>query len=472
MKQYTSEELEAMRMTGEEVEEAISDYAGTITKLNNQESYYRGNNVTILTQPDKPAPDNKLSVSFARKAVNTVSGYMAKVGNIIISSDNEQTDKSIIETNKDNSAGIETNTELVRTLVNGRGYELHYVEDNIPKFVNIPAANIIPYYDTEMKPNIYRFIYHYTQTIKKDGADHVISYASVYYPDSIHYFIKEDIPGLSSSAIYQPHDIGIRGDNVDENLYNDLPIVEFIINQDKDNLFDHVIDLIDQHDKMMSEDIANELQRFAASYIKSSVHIDDERVDSKGQTDLDRFKDTRIIPGMQKDDIFEYLVKEINDAFITNSSDRFERLIYEMLQIPNFNDKEFGTSSGIAIAYKLIDFENLCSSIESFFSMGIERRYELISGMAGKQTGVVFEEINIQWIRNLPFDIKNLSETIEKLQAVLSEETILKMFPAYIVGNVKEEMERIKEGKEENMERMAAQMQPTEPQEEIEEDDE
>ncbi len=464
MDRYTPEELESHRLTGNEIDSIIAINQTKVTAFKKQESYYRGANYTILSEDKKDNPDNRLSISFGRKAVNTVAGYMAKVGNVTFQSEDEQTQNRLNKINEINNADIVTNTELVKSLVNGVGYELHYMTDNEPKFAVIDAQNIIPFYDNELTPNIYRFIYHYTvsniEYIESSELEVIDYFADVYYQDKVEHWFKKGTEGTYELLSEEPH------------FYEDLPIVEYTINQDKDNLFDHVIDIIDTHDKVMSEDIANELERFANTYLMMSYHIDGERTDENGKTDLDKIKEKRIFQGLDKEDFIKWLTKEVNDAFITNSADRFERLIYEMLQIPNFNDKEFGTSSGIAIAYKLIDFENLCSAIEAFFTIGLKRRYELIKTVSAKQLNDI-DAIQIKWIRNLPFDIKGLSETVEKLTSILSEETILRMFPKSIVPDVQEELEKVGEEKDADAERISNSIkteEPIEPQLEIDDE--
>ena len=52
-------------------------------------------------------------------------------------------------------------------------------------------------------------------------------------------------------------------------------------------------------------------------------------------------------------------------------------------------------------------------------------------------------EVSIQFHRNLPMDILSLAQTAGMLKGILSDETILKMFPASLVPDVEEELERL-----------------------------
>jgi len=434
-----------MKLTIEQIETAIRKFSETQEKYKIQDEYYAGNNPPILATPDKN-PNNKVSVPYVRKACNTVTGYMAKVGNITFS-DEENEDK-LLEINNLNEADITTNEDFVNAIVNGKSYEIHYVdEDGQPRFIAIPANQIIPIYSTHADKNIEAFIYTYSDTNEiYESTTETINYADVYYTDTVERYIAKD------SSSYEPN-LDDNEEYIYDTFYGQAPIVEFVINKDKKNIFDHVTELIDQHDKVLSSNMANELAKTALSYITTSFSVDNTEKDENGLTDLDKIKDKQIFDNMDSDDFIKFLEKNLDEGFVNMAANRFERLIYEMLQIPNFNDPTFGTAeSGIAIQYKLIDFENLCSSLEAYFLKGLNKRYELINKILGTSTNPIVLDVNVTFRRNLPFDIENLALTIEKLKEVLSTETILRMFPKSIIPDVLAELERIEEQRKSDIE--------------------
>ena len=468
MKTYTPVELEDQRMTGEDVSKAIDDFGSQITKFKKQDLYYRGKNYSILSESERPTPDNRIAVAFARKAVNTVTGYMAKVGNVTFKEENES--EYFDRVNRENSAALNTNSALVKALVNGVGYELHYYKDVTPMFSVIDATKIIPYYDDELEPSIYRFIYFYSQNLSDSSVQDdsstdltkTVYFANVYYQDKIEFFKKE-----GKETTYSKVE---KTQLEEEHFYETAPIVEYVIDQNKTNLFDHVIDLIDQHDKIMSEDIANEMEKFANTCIKTSLFIDSMTKDENGKTDLDKLKRLRIFEGMDREDFIEYLTKEINDSFISNSADRFERLIYSMLQIVDFDNEALGAASGIALQLRIINFENLCSAIEAFFNTGLQKRYDLIRTVS-KKSSEDFGDVTVNWIRNIPFDIVAMQAALGvPLTEVLSEQTILGLFPSTIVDNVTDEQERIAKEKQADSDRIAKALNSSEDQIDVDDD--
>ena len=78
-----------MKLTIEQIQTAIRNFSTIQAKYKIQDEYYAGNNPPILATPDKN-PNNKVSVPYVRKACNTVTGYMAKVGNITFSDEENE----------------------------------------------------------------------------------------------------------------------------------------------------------------------------------------------------------------------------------------------------------------------------------------------------------------------------------------------------------------------------------------------
>ena len=144
-----------------------------------------------------------------------------------------------------------------------------------------------------------------------------------------------------------------------------------------------------------------------------------------------------------------YLERNVNDTFINNTLDRLERLIYEMLCIFNPNDENFGTSSGIAQAYKLLGLEYLVADMESYFTLGLQKRIMII---AKHKSGLVKEPeksnyVTIDCKRNLPFDLERIAAVVLQLaggKQVLSTETLLSFFPATMISDVAQEVEKVK----------------------------
>jgi SPP1 family phage portal protein len=234
-------------------------------------------------------------------------------------------------------------------------------------------------------------------------------------------------------------------------LFGAVPVVEATIDRDGRNFFDHVLPLMDLYDKIISE-VGNEHEKFAHSVLLLRDQIDNINVDAAGLTDLDKLKLWRILDkqGDKVRDAATYLERNVNDTFINNTLDRLERLIYEMLCLFNPNDDSFATASGIAQAYKLLGFELSVADMESYFSLFLQKRIQLLAKHKLAPAGAEEESKNvtIHFSRNLPFDIERMASIATVLSGgkqVLSRESILKLFPTTIVENPEAELKAVQE---------------------------
>jgi len=425
---------EILKLTPSQIQQEIDAFLASdqFAQMSRNYTYYLGANQTIINQTEKDTePDNKIAVPFGRKIINTITGYAAKPGLITHTPKDKEDDTKIKEEFELSRETLETNKIFVDTNTGGVGFEVHYVDGDLPEFARVDNRQIFVKYSADIKPVIEYAIRFWEVT----GIDsNVIKFADVYYPDEIRNYSKTTGDYI---LIGEPK----------QHKYGEVPVVDYQINNERQGVFEAVLLLIDNHDVIISEDIANELGRFADAYLTMSKTLDPE--------DVDKIKDMKIFDGLGTEgDFIQWLVKTINDAFIQNSADRFERLIYEMSQTPNFNDDKFNQKSGIAIAFALVDFENLVSSIESYFTIGLQKRIRLLNAVNEAMfSGTKPVKMDIKWTRNLPFNFSELADIVVKLMPILSRETLLKLFPAGIIDDVEAEIKRKQEEADEAQKR-------------------
>lgn len=444
------------RLSDAEILSQINSYTASAqyVQIKRNFTYYLGANQTIINQDDKTTePDNKIPVSFGRKIINTISGYAAKPGLISFKVKDPGTegdspkDDLILEEFEKSKEALETNKIFIDANTAGVGYEVHFVDGDIPEFARVDPQQMLVHYSNDIRPVIEWAIRFWSVT---DLEGKTVRYADVYYPDKIYKYMN-----TGGNYILQGKPI--------EHKYGEVPIVDYQVNNERQGVFEHVLTLVDSHDVIISEDIANELGRFADAYLKLSKKLNPE--------DIDKIKDMKIFDNLGTEgDFVEWLIKSINDDFVQNSANRFERLIYEMSQTPNFNDEKFNQKSGIAIAFALVDFENLVSSIEAYFTKGLHKRIRLLNTVNQEMKSAKPVEFHIKWTRNLPFNFGELAEIVVKLMPILSRETLLKLFPAEIIDDVEAEIERKKKEQDEAVARMQAQFSGEGPDQEDQDD--
>ena len=149
----------------------------------------------------------------------------------------------------------------------------------------------------------------------------------------------------------------------------------------------------------------------------------------------------------------QWLTKNANDAQVENILKRIHDSIYRIAQCPDFSSETFvgGVSSGIAIRYRLTGMENRAGIIEAQMKKALQRRIELLCGIASLKMGEeVFRDIAIDFQRNVPTDNNDMINIVNALKGTISDETLLSMLP--MVDNPQAEIEKVNKQKKENME--------------------
>jgi SPP1 family phage portal protein len=414
------------------IKEYINQVSMKAARHKMQKAYYTGNNVAILQPEPKHDPDYRKPIPFARHAVNVVTGYMAKPGNIKYSG--PYYDRVLKPLYWIQDEDLLTANELEDCLIYGECYELHWLDEQGQKnFEPIPVWQGLPVYDNDIRPKLKAFLW------VRDMADGS-GLATVYTETDRQDFYREP-NGQEFKPLNVPMPHG----------YKQVPVNIGKVNRDKRNLFDHVLPLIDLYDKLISEDVANEAARFNAAILLMAQRIDAISQDDAGMTAIDRLKELRLI-----DDLGEggdvrskvgFVGRDIPTGFIEFATRTVERLIYEQLQIVNPNDDNFATASGVAQKYKLLGMEYLCASIEAYFARFLQNRIKLISGISGQlnESTDGSSDVQIAFDRNLPQNMQEIVDQVTKLEGIVTRRTQLKMLPAGMLESVEAELEALEE---------------------------
>lgn len=115
-------------------------------------------------------------------------------------------------------------------------------------------------------------------------------------------------------------------------------------------------------------------------------------------------------------------------------------------------DQNFaGNASGVAIRYKLLQFENIAGVKEREFKRGLQRRLELLCNIWAVKNRGAFDWRNVQisFKRALPQNLLEIAQTLSELGSLLSDETKRAQLPIDFSEQL--ERERLKQQRQENM---------------------
>lgn len=388
----------------------------------------------IFHKKPKPEwkPDNRIAVNFAKYIVDTMNGYF--IGNPIkiIVDGGEETIEKYIEFLDQYNDQDDNNAELSKICsIYGKGYEMYYNDEdgNVGIIYLDPTEAFMIYDDSVLKRERY-FVRLYRDE------DNVL-HGSVSDQEKVRWFtIKGKIVWNEQEQLH---------------YFNGVPATEYRENKECQGIFEPVMSIINAFNKAISEK-ANDVDYFADAYLKIIGTLLDE-------DELKHIRSDRVInfDGDGESVIVDFLQKPNGDTTQENLLDRLQNLIFLIAMVANISDENFGTSSGIAMAYKLQGMSNLRKTKERKFTSGMNRRYKLIfsnPGNAMKKDDWV--KLHYKFTPNVPANLLEESQIAQNLSGVVSQETQLGVLS--VVDNPKTEIERIDKEEEKPRDVMMQQM--------------
>lgn len=315
-------------------------------------------------------------------------------------------------------------------LIYGVSAELMYTdEQGQVRFRLIEPTNCFGVYDDSLTGDLLYFVRWY-KVNDWDNSD--LYNVDVYSDFSIKHYQMQGTMGGLQFIDEEPH------------YFGQCPANIFYLDKDERSIFDCIITLQDAYNELLSGDIDN-FSAFCDAYLTL------EGVDAEAE-DIASMKANRVLilpTGASAD----WLTKNASDTQIENILKRVHDNIYRVAKCPDFSSETFvgGVSSGVAIRYRLTGCETKAAAIESNMKKALQRRIELIAGVASLKLGEdIFRDINITFKRNIPEDYSSIVNIVNALKGTVSDETLLSMIPQ--VTDVKAELERVQEQKQKNME--------------------
>ena len=378
----------------------------------------------ILSQKQKPngKPDKRIVVNFAKYITDTMNGFFMGVPIKIDCEDRDVAD--YVNTLDQYNDQDDQNAELSKlSSIYGKAYEMYYVDDrgNIG-ITYLSTEDAFMIYDDSILKRPRYFVRMYTD------ADDVV-YISVSDERIVRYASMEG--GLHWTGEEKPH--GFDG----------VPATEYQENAEGIGIFEPVLSMINEYNGAVSEK-ANDVAYFADAYLKV--------LGAKlKQEELRGIRDNRIInlEGLLNSGQLDvgFLDKPDGDGTQEHLLDRLERLIYQVSMVANISDENFGTSSGIALRYKLLAMSNLAKAKQRKFTSGMNRRYMLIfsnpvSGMRPDD----WVKLRYTFTQNVPANLLEESQIAGNLAGIVSQPTQLSVLS--IVDDVQHEIEQIKQDNE------------------------
>lgn len=226
-------------------------------------------------------------------------------------------------------------------------------------------------------------------------------------------------------------------------MFKYCPLVGIPNNAELQGDGDKVFTLIDAFDRALS-DMNNEIEQYRLAYMIFVGYEPDE------ETLAQMIKTGALfIPTSEDGEKIDWLVKELNPAYVDSHLDRLEANITRFAKHVNFTDAAFGSDiTGPAMRYKLFALETKSKFFERQHEAAMLHLFKVI-GSAWQTKGMAFDYalVDLKYTRNIPVNIVDEATAATTLMAITSKRTALGTLS--MVNDVDEEMERIKQEAEE-----------------------
>lgn len=396
-------------------------------KLRRWKNYYDGQQAIMnKSYSDKSKPCSHTVINYCKNIVDSYCGYMATPGHITYRSNEDIAE--VMDILRYNDYQAEDSDFLLDALVYGVAAELMYI-DNAGKvrFRLINPTQCFGIYDDSLTGDLMYFVRMYKANEWDDGDTYNVDVYSDYF--ITHYTMSGNNGGLKYKG-EEPHYFGQCPANI---FY--LP--------DEKSIFDCILSLQDATNELISSEI-DDYSAFCDAYLAlTGADLEED--------DVRTMKQDRVML-LPEGATAQWLTKNTNDAQVENILKRLHESVYRISQCVDFSLENVGggVSSGIAIRYRLTGMENHSGTIEGKMKKALQRRIEIICGIASLKLGEeVFRDIEIEFLRNVPTDNAEIVNLINSLKGTVSDKTLLGMIPG--ISDVEAEIAQLNEQKKENM---------------------
>lgn len=394
-------------------------------------NYYEGNQAILRKMVNDPTkPCNRIVTNYCYTIVGNYQGYLTGQ-DITYTSPNDIS--AIVDILSYNDVRTEDSELLKQALIYGRSFEINYVdEDGKQRFKVLDTRQCIPVYDNTLNQNLLCVIRFYPidQFDVSNGYN-----VDIYYTDRIEHYTMNT--GFTT----------LRFTGEEQHFYHQVPVTIFSLNPEEKSIFDKIMGLQDAYNTLLSSEV-DDFEVFCDAYLvlKNVTATAD---------DVAEMKEKRVIvlpyaaQGVDPDASF--LNKNISDTQIENMLTNIDEQIHKISNSPDFTDEAFGTSSGVAMKYKLLGFENTAGAIAANMTKALQKRLELICEILNLTSGEqMWRDVEITFTRNLPVDLAETANLVNILKGTVSDRTLLSLLP--FVSDIDKELEMVEESKLRNME--------------------
>lgn len=386
------------------------------------EQYYMNEAVT-----SRERPHELLAITnHARYIVKTNIGYLLGRPVDYLVSDDINIDLLVDTYRRQTIANLDVELASDASIY-GHAFERIYTnEETESESAKINPKNIILAYDDTVKHNklfavIYAPVYNKQGQALKDQFK-----VTILTDDKV---MERNLNGANLSE---------DESNDTAHTYGEVPVIEYLNGADRMGDFEPVVPLIDAYNILQSDRILDRERLVDAilAFYGTNFTEDQRR----------ELKESRIIANVPTDAKIEYIIKAIDEADADVLRKTIASDIHKISMTPDMSDDNFaGNSSGVALLYKLLAFEQHIKDKERYFEAGLINRFRVYNKFLNVLSNMEIidgSDIDVVFKRALPQNDLETSQIINNLTGLVDKETLVSQLS--FVRDAKETVELAK----------------------------
>lgn len=396
--------------------ETLVNYYSTLEK------YYMNEPIT-----SREKPNSLLAVTnHARYIVKTNIGYLLGHPVVYLVNENKNIDAIVDAYRRQAIANLDV--ELANDAsIFGHAFERVYTnEETKSESTKISPKNIILVHDNTVKHDK-MFAIIYSPILNAQGQTLKDQYNVTILTKNAVMERKLDGSNLSGG---ESNDLA--------HSYGEVPVIEYLNGTDRMGDFESVVALIDAYNILQSDRILDREKLVDAILAFYGTNFTEEQ--------RRELKESRIIANVPSDAKIEYIIKAIDEADADVLRKTIASDIHKISMTPDMSDDNFaGNSSGVALLYKLLAFEQHIKDKERYFESGLLNRFRIYNKFFNTVSNaeiIDVSDVDVVFKRALPQNDLETSQIINNLSGLVDKETLVSQLS--FVRDAKETVELAK----------------------------
>lgn len=389
---------------------AIRRHQEDAARFNKNMRYYENKADILERKRLSDIPNNRISYPYANYVANLSAGYLLGEPVTYHGEEGDKGLEKLIELYNKQMIAVEDMNAALYQAIFGRAMMLVYIDkEGEPVTATVDPRICFIACDSTVQKNPLFGVYMHTDNIH--GAYTV--------------YTKEEIIEVDGGRGYG------KINSVKVNPFNRIPIIEVKNNKSDTGDYEKIISLIDAYN-IVGSDRVNDREQFSnAMLVLRGVSGLGEDEDSEIE-EVQRMREQKILALPDAEASAEWLTKPNEGKDVELLRGSLEEDIHKLSQTPNFNDESFGgNASGVAIRYKLFNFDNRILLKETYMRKSLQERAEVYGEWMRKTLGLTldFTSVTIRFSRRLPVDELDRARALKTLEGIATEEAIKDNIP-------------------------------------------